>query len=239
MLSNHAWYQYAISLNVLIENLLRYAWRTYGLQALLAGALMMSLRIRGIRPGLDGIGRHEIVLSGSLFLVTLGPVILIRGRSGIYSYLPAVGASLLLGAITRSIYPKGHIRPWSWLSAAPILALAAIYASFAVGQSMKWRYMAETNRSVLQQISAQLPSAAPGTFIVLRSEGSRDRVQLMSSFATWGFPPAVQLLYSDPTLGGVIVQAGEPVPVHSGSAPIEFMYQSGPEFPRTIRVTVK
>jgi hypothetical protein len=178
-------------------------------------------------------------LSGLLFLVTLGPVILIRGRSGIYSYLPAVGASLLLGAIARSIYTKEQIRPWSWLAAGPVLALTVIYASFTVGQSTKWRYMAQTNRAILQQIAAQLPSAAPGSFIVLRSDGDRDRVQLMSSLASWGFPPAVQLLYSDPTLGGVVVQAGEPLPAHGGSTPIEFLYQSGPDFPRTIQVTAK
>ena len=231
---NHPWYQYALSGGVLVENLLRYAWRTYGLQCLLGGALVISVWIRGARPCLDGVTRHEVALSGLLFLAALAPVVLIRGRSGIYSYLPAIGASILLGALARSLYAAQHEARRRWLSRVPVLVLTAVYATFTVGQSMKWRYMAETNQAVLQQISAQLPQPAAGTSVVLRYAEADEKWLFPNGFATWGFSPALQLHYADPTLGGAIVAQGESPPSHGGAAAAEFFYVGGPAGPEVV-----
>ena len=231
--SDHPWYHYALSGRVLAENLLRYAWRTYGLQCLLGGALVISVWIRGARPRLDGVTRHELMLSVLLFLIALAPVVLIRGRSGIYSYLPAIGTSILLGAVARSLHAKQHeVR--RWLSPVPVLVLTAIYATFTVGQSMKWRYMAETDGAVLQQISAQLPQPAAGTSIVLRYAKIDMKWRFPDGFATWGFSPALQLHYGDPTLNGAIVAQSESPPSHIGAAAAEFFYRGGPAGPEVL-----
>jgi hypothetical protein len=47
---------------------------------------------------------NSALLSASLFATTIAPFILLRGRSGIYTYLPGIAAALLLGAMARSFY---------------------------------------------------------------------------------------------------------------------------------------
>ncbi|HZF40558.1 MAG TPA: hypothetical protein VE715_17180 [Blastocatellia bacterium] len=98
------WYSYAPSLSVLFENLFRYGWRTYGLLGIMAFAIVLSQIIRGRRPGLDSFTMNSSLLSASLFATTIAPFILLRGRSGIYTYLPGIAAALLLGVTARALY---------------------------------------------------------------------------------------------------------------------------------------
>jgi hypothetical protein len=233
--SNHPWYQYAFSVFVFVENLLRYSWRTYGLQILLAGGLALAVRLHGSRPRLEGVSRREVVLSVLLFLAALAPVSLLRGRSGIYSYLPAIGASLLFGAVARSLQASHQPGSWRWRPATPFLALALIGCGFTVGQSMKWRHAAETNGAVLRQISAQVPNPPARAFFALRYADADPIWRFPDGFATWGFSPALQLHYSDPTLTGMIAPAGLPLP--NGAAPdAEFFYQSSSAGPQVLEV---
>jgi hypothetical protein len=102
--STRGWYSYAASLNVLFENLFRYGWRTYGLLGIMALAIALSQVIRGRHPRLDSFTMSSAWLSVSLFGITIAPFILLRGRSGIYTYLPGVAAAMLLGATARSCY---------------------------------------------------------------------------------------------------------------------------------------
>jgi hypothetical protein len=100
--SANDWYSYAPSLKVLFENLFRYGWRTYGLLGVLACAIALSQIIRGRRPRLDSFTMNDALLSASLFATAIAPFILLRGRSGIYTYLPGTAAALLLGAAARA-----------------------------------------------------------------------------------------------------------------------------------------
>ena len=100
--SASGWYSYAPSLSVLSENLFRYGWRTYGLLGIMACAIALSQIIRGRRPRLDSFAMNSVLLSAALFVTTIAPFILLRGRSGIYTYLPGIAAALLLGAMARS-----------------------------------------------------------------------------------------------------------------------------------------
>ena len=100
--SANDWYSYAPSLKVLLENLCRYGWRTYGLLGGMACAIALSQIIRGRRPRLDSFTMNGALLSASLFAIAIAPFILLRGRSGIYTYLPGTAAALLLGAAARA-----------------------------------------------------------------------------------------------------------------------------------------
>src|SRR5262249_53177637 len=102
--SANDWYSYAPSLKVLLENLFRYGWRTYGLLGIMACAIALSQIIRGRRPRLDSFTMNDALLSASLFATAIAPFILLRGRSGIYTYLPGTAAVLLLGAAARAFY---------------------------------------------------------------------------------------------------------------------------------------
>jgi hypothetical protein len=96
------WYSYATSLSVLFENIFRYGWRTYGLLGIMASAIALSQIIRGRRPRLDLLTMNDALLSVSLFVAAIAPFILLRGRSGIYTYLPGIAAALLFGAMARA-----------------------------------------------------------------------------------------------------------------------------------------
>jgi hypothetical protein len=100
--SANDWYSYAPSLKVLLENLFRYGWRTYGLLGIMACAIALSQIIRGRRPRFDSFTMNDALLSAALFATAIAPFILLRGRSGIYTYLPGTAAALLLGAAARA-----------------------------------------------------------------------------------------------------------------------------------------
>jgi hypothetical protein len=102
--SASGWYSYAMSPRILTENLLRYGWRTYGLLGIMACAIACSQIIRRRRPRLCSSLISDALLSAALFVIAIAPFILIRGRSGIYTYLPGIAAALLLGATARAFY---------------------------------------------------------------------------------------------------------------------------------------
>jgi hypothetical protein len=102
--SANDWYSYAASFSVLFENLFRYGWRTYGLLGIMASVIALSQIIRGRRPRLDSLTMNDALLSASLFAAAIAPFILLRGRSGIYTYLPGIAAAMLLGAVARVFY---------------------------------------------------------------------------------------------------------------------------------------
>jgi hypothetical protein len=134
--SASGWYSYAMSLSVLSENLFRYGWRTYGLLGIMASAIALSQIIRGARPRLDSFTMNSALLSVSFFATTIAPFILLRGRSGIYTYLPGIAAALLLGDTARALsdcssVPLSYrfsVSPARRLSAmVPILLVVALY----------------------------------------------------------------------------------------------------------------
>jgi len=111
---------YTISPKVFWENLLTYGWRTYGLLTLVAIAIAVSLRFRGLRPSLGGLKRNDVWLPILLFAVAIAPFIMLPKQPGIYSYLPGIGAALLLGQLrvhsTKVVQPRdGDLRQSPWL----------------------------------------------------------------------------------------------------------------------------
>jgi len=226
---------------VFFSNLREYLSRTYLVGALLAGAIALSLKIRGGSPGLCNVSRREVLLSVTFFAVTLAPVILIRGRSGLYTYLPGVGAALLLGAAARSLYdtaatPEGESRRKRWLSLLPVVLLAALLSIATVGQSLKWRTMARTNAAILRQLAEQDPHVERNANIILRYADRDARHRFPDGFGTWGFPFAVKLLYGDPSLRGEIVREGaRAVEGASGGREINYLYVAGEDAPKVVK----
>jgi hypothetical protein len=221
---------------VLFLNLREYLSRTYLIATLLAGAIALSQAIRGVRPKWDALTRREVFLSVMLFAVTIAPVILIRGRSGLYTYLPGIGAALLLGATARALYPTTPDAPaQTWASLLPIFLLVAALSLATVGQSWKWRTMAQTNSVILRQIAQQDPQPQRNAHIILRYAQRDGRHRFPDGFGTWGFPFAVKLLYDEPALRGDI--AGEAVRVEQvpGSMQINYLYVAGEDSPKVIR----
>lgn len=234
--SNEGWYQYAFDFKVLFLNLREYLSRTYLIAALIAGAIALSQRMRGAKPDLDSVARREVLLSAMLFAVTIAPVILIRGRSGLYTYLPGVGAALLLGATARSLYAATEgVRPQTWVSLLPILLLTALLSAATVGQSWKWRTMAKTNSSILRQIAELDPQPERNTHIILRYAQRDKHHRFPDGFGTWGFPFALKLLYDEPSLSGDIAGAGDQVGQVSGSTEINYLYVAGEDSPKVIK----
>lgn len=234
--SDEGWYQYAFELKVLFLNLREYLSRTYLVAALIAGAVALSQAMRGAKPALDALGRREVLLSATLFALTIAPVILIRGRSGLYTYLPGIGAALLLGAAARSLYTAGESeRPRTWVNMLPIVLLVALLSVATVGQSWKWRTMAKTNTAILRQIAEQHPRPERNTHIILRYARRDERRRFPDGFGTWGFPFAVKLLYDEPTLRGDIAGEANQVAPASGGTVVNYLYVAGDDGPKVIR----
>ncbi|HKX28181.1 MAG TPA: hypothetical protein VJ302_10835 [Blastocatellia bacterium] len=223
-------YYYVPSLKLLIENLVRYTWRTYGLLAILAGALALAQYLRAGRLRFGGFNPDDAWLSLLLFAITIAPFTLLPVRSGIYSYLPGIAAALLLGACAKSFeaVPRELSPRRAALALSPIVAVVAVLAAFTVGHSLKWRQMARTNAAVLNQITAYHPQAGPNTWFTLHY-AEVDYGHRFPDSIDWAFPYALRLIYADPTLDGRIVRHGAPNPAPEMSPQIHFTYTSGGE----------
>lgn len=234
--SSEGWYQYAFEFKVLFLNLREYLSRTYLIAALIAGAIALSQALRGAGPKLDTVTHREVLLSVMLFAVTIAPVILIRGRSGLYTYLPGAGAALLLGATARSLYTSADDgRAQTWISLLPIIVLVAGLSVAMVGQSWKWRTMAKTNSSILRQLAQQDPRPEPNTHIILRYAQRDARHRFPDGFGTWSFPYALKLLYDEPGLRADIALEGITVESVSGSTVVNYLYVADEQSPKVIR----
>lgn len=234
--AREGWYQYSFELKVLLLNLREYLSRTYLVAALIAGAIALSQKIRGGRPNFSSLASREILMSVMLFAVTIAPVILIRGRSGLYTYLPGIGAALLLGAATRSLYTAaGNERTQTLASLLPVFLLVALLTAAMIGQSWKWRTMAQTNKAILRQLAEQEPQPERNTHIILRYARPDARLRFPDGFGTWGFPFAVQLLYGEPSLRGDIAVEGTEVEHVPGSAVVNYLYVAGEDSPKVIK----
>ncbi|MDQ1557615.1 MAG: protein O-mannosyl-transferase [Pyrinomonadaceae bacterium] len=234
--SHEGWYQYAFEPGVFLSNLREYLSRTFLLAAIVAGAITLSQYLRGVRPRMKNIvTRREVAFSAALFAATIAPVILIRGRSGLYTYLPGVGAALLLGAAARALYecaPVAARRAHTWLSLSPIVIVAAALCVATIGQSWKWRTMAKTNTAVLAQMTQQELQPGRGARIVLRYATRDESNRFPDGFATWGFPFAVKLLYQEPDLNGEIATEAATVEANGGSREVVFQYSVEDGHPR-------
>jgi hypothetical protein len=262
--SANDWYSYATSLSVLFENLFRYGWRTYGLLGIMAIAIALSQIIRGRRPRLDSLTMNDALLSASLFAVAIAPFILLRGRSGIYTYLPGIAAALLLGAMARAFYDAplkesgregkrerqrdggaemrifrlflGPSAPSSFrlLVNAPVLLVIALYSLFTVVHSLRWMRMAEINTFVLNQTAERVIKPQPNTLFTL-TYSEADNVNGFPDSLAHGFSCALRVLYADPTLSGSIGRQGESRYTNGQSAVIRLAYvHSGDGAPRLV-----
>ena len=98
--------------------------------------------------------------------------------------------------------------------------------------------MAEDDTVALSAIYAQLPHPATGTRVLLRydpTDASKHRFH--NGFASWGFSPALQILYSDPTMKGAVVAEGETPPTDFGLADVEFTFRDGSARLKAMNVT--
>jgi len=222
--SHSQWYSYMLEPKVLLENLLRYGWRTYGLLGILAGAIALSCYLGGYAPNRLSISKFQIFFSFTLFITTIAPFILLPGRSGIYTYLPGTAAALLLSAAVRTWYhPFSESRPRpDLITTSPIIIVVVIYCCLTVGQSLRWMKMAEVNTSVLQQIATQCTKPEPNSVVIL-SYFDIDLENRFPESMAWGFSSALRLLYSNPTLSGTIIHIDEAST--NSSSEIHFVYQ--------------
>lgn len=221
------WYSYSSNWKGLSENLLRYAWRTFGLLAFFAAAHFLKGRIEGAKPKLSLVTGSEILVFLFLFVLSLAPFVMLRVRSGIYSYLPGIFAALLLGAVLHSFaksapgIQEGRFRA-AWI---PIISIIVVYTIFTYGTGKRWVIMAKTNTAVLSQIHAQQPQCGANTVIIL-NYSEIDRKNRFPEGLAWGFPYALRLMYSDPTLDGSLIKNGEPLPYALLDQRICFAYDS-------------
>jgi hypothetical protein len=219
-------YHYALSLTRGAGNLLRYGWRTYGLLAILACSILASERLRGLPPPTGLLPRRELSLSLVLFVVSLTPFVLLPGRSAVYSYLPGTAAALMLGRLACALRQSSRAAPplKRLLAASPIILVVASYAVVASRQADRWAVMGEASRRVLEQIAAQQPAVAPGTFFLLRYSEQHEGSGFPEAFGNGGFPLALRVLYEDPTLDGALLRCGEPAPPSASARVLEIEY---------------
>ena len=219
---------YVLSPNVLIENTLRYFWRTFGLLSALAVAVVLSQFIRGQRPSLKGLLKKDVLFSAFLFMVTLSPVVLMRSRSGIYTYLPGIFAALLFGVTVRALYenereiaaPKRR----AMLGAVPVLIAIAIFIAFTVGYSKRWKVMAETNSTLMNQIATQQRAFPNYALIVLTYDDADAVHRFPNGFGDWGFGYGIKVLYRDPGAEGIVIPKGAAFITNGRSPLIHFKY---------------
>lgn len=229
-------YGYALSFRLLGLNLSFYIKETYGFLALIALAIGASLFISGRRLSLRLVTKHELLLSVMLFLVMVAPFAFLNVRSSQYCYLPGIGAALLLGAVTNSLYkPTSEAVRYSLLSKLPLALVVTFCVVSTVIASLRWIRMAETNSVVLAQIAAQQPKVKPNTFIALSYSEIDGVNRFPESFATWSFPFAVQVLYSEPSLSGAIVKQGEPYSIDGKIFEADFVYQVSSGKPNVVK----
>lgn len=87
--------------------------------------------------------------------------------------------------------------------------------------------MAETNTSILKQISAQQPVVSSNTFFVLVYSDRDKQNRFPDGFAEWGFPYALKLLYSNPTIDGKIIRQEELPFLKDKLHSVHFVYKIG------------
>jgi hypothetical protein len=231
---HNQWYTYTLAPQVVLENLLRYGWRTYGLLAIMAGAVALSRYLHGCAPSLKSLAKGEIAFSLALFAITIAPFILLPRRSGIYTYLPGVAAALLLGAVVRAwcepSYGPTYELPLKppprrvLITASPIILIIVTYCFLTVGHSFRWLKMAEINTTILRQIVAQRAKVEPNTVVILTYSEIDLKNRFPESLA-WGFSPALRILYSDHTVSGSLIHSVEPY--RNKPSEIHFVYQRG------------
>jgi hypothetical protein len=234
------WYSYKPSLSIVLSNLGEYGWRTYGLLLIIAAGICLSKLLNRQKLNFNLLTKNELMLSFATFFVTISPFILLAGRSGIYTYLPGVGASLLLGAMIRSLYqPTEERRRTSLLSQIPIAVSVIILVSFTIGQSQKWVKMARTNMSILSQIAAQEPKMPKKAFVVIRYSEIDVQNKFPDGFGAWSFSSALQLKFDDPSLSGIITKQEEPVSLPETLIIKEFIYTVEEGNPKVIEMSDK
>lgn len=226
--SSGVWYTYTPSGKVLVENLLRYGWRTFGLLGIAAGAVGLSRSLGGAATRVSSQMKGEALYTAILFAVTIAPFILLRTRSGVYSYLPGIAAALWFGAFVHRLHDsplkKGE-DPRLILTPSVIIILLG-FAVLTVGQSVKWVQMADVNTAVLKQIAKQHFSIRPDALIVL-TYSKEDKIHRFPESFAWGFPYAVRLLYEIPSLNGLILRQGESYDARNRSSEIHLTYKLG------------
>jgi hypothetical protein len=233
-------YTYALSPKLLVENALRYSWRTFGLLSLLAGAIGLSQFISRQHPSLKGILKRDVLFSAGLFIVTISPVVLMSTRSGIYTYLPGISAALLFGVTVRALYENNletatAPQKWTLLELIPILIAVAIFIAFTVGNNQKWKVMAETNTSVLNQLAALQPTVESSALTVLTYNEIDAVHRFPDGFAAWGFGYGIKVLYMNPSAEGIIVRNGASFLTYGRLPLIHFEYKSDNGLPHVVR----
>lgn len=199
-------YKYCFSWLMILENLSRYFFRTFGLLALVAMAGALSIITQRKRPIFNTIDYKDVLFSLTIFLVAIAPVVMIRLRSGIYTYLPGIGAALLLGFISRSPFSNKENNRLSIFSKLPLAIIIIVFGYFTLVHSHKFMKLAEVDAKIIKQIKHHEPIIAPNSLIILRySEYDRTN-RFPEGENGWWFPSAVRLLYLDQTLNGKIIQ---------------------------------
>jgi hypothetical protein len=218
-------YGYCLDLGQLLRHFYRYAWRTFGLLAVLALAIALSRFMLGCRPRLDKLTRYDLILASVLFVVTLAPILLVNYSTGIYTYLPGISAALLLGAIARSLQETAWKKPSLFAPAAfvPIILIVTGYFISMAKDSYEWMKMEKTNMLVLSQIMEQHVRVKPSTTFILRYARD-DNNNKFPHGLDYGFPYAIRFLYSDPTLNGIIIRNNEPCQKCNSNSAIQMEY---------------
>lgn len=229
-LNSADWYSYAFDWKVISENFLRYCWRTCGLLALLAAAIFLKRTYQGLASRLCFISKWDVIVPASLYILTIAPFLMMKARSGIYSYLPGLCAALLLGAVLHSFSKSGPDRPVPRFSLAvfPVLLVVAVYTVFSFGHGARWVTMAKTNTSVIRQIQDLQPEVEARSVVLLNYVES-DPVHRFPEGLSWGFPSAMRLAYNDPSLNAILVQGDTPVKLKNSSRAVCFAYESANE----------
>jgi 4-amino-4-deoxy-L-arabinose transferase-like glycosyltransferase len=224
------WYSYTTSFAIFLDNVRSYAWRDFGWVALIWAAATLGQKIARRRIDFRSFTATELLFPILLSVLTLAPVILVAGRSGIYTYLSSAFAGLLLAQLLEKYFRPETKPRFSLAVGLPIAVVLIVFSIFTVGQSRKWRTMAETSTSVLAQIKTQLPEIEPETEIVIEYADSDTRFYFPDCFASWGLEPAMRLLYMDPTSKGRVERSDLQTTLKRPSE-IRFVYstsESGP-----------
>lgn len=103
------WYSYTLSATTLLDNLLHYCWRTFGLLEIPAALLSVGHKApRFSRVNSRSMAWRDLCFAGLLFALMVSPFLLLKARSGIYTYLPGSASALLFGRFMGSRIALGR-----------------------------------------------------------------------------------------------------------------------------------
>lgn len=202
-----SWYTYTPEIKVVIENIFRYSLRTFGITIAISAAVVFTQRLRGYRISGCILNKDNLILCAALFIISLSPFVMMKMRSGIYTYLPGIAAALLLGSILHNLSNSkliGAKRYNKYIVSLPNIIVIIALCMLTIGHSLRWKAMAEANSELLTLIKLSTPNLPTNASVNVYYCKS-DKKSSFPSSLSYAFPYALKVMYKTSSIDGHLI----------------------------------